>query len=103
MTLYLNAVLTAAIELVFFALFGYCRNRSFVYVCVLMNLFTNLTLNLVISHYYSIPFLIGLELIVVITEYAAYAGLLGRSKKVFALTFVANLLTFATGVLLYGL
>lgn len=102
---YLTACgLTVLIETGFFLLLGW-RDRDRITAVVCANIATNLLLNLCLNLW--IPFnalsvALG-ELLVVVTEYAVYACLCGRSRRLALQTLLANALSFGTGVLLYGL
>ena len=100
--LYWNCALTVVLELIFFLLTGYGRREHFVPLCIAVNIATNLTINLILSAYSAAWLLLMLEALVVVTEYGVYAAAYGRSRKLAALTLGANLLTFLTGVCLYG-
>ena len=68
---------------------------------------TNLTLNLILSALLFLRkdimniLLIGLELMVVATEYFCYSAALGRGRRLLLHTFAANLLSFMLGQLFY--
>lgn len=101
--IYLCCALTIALELLFFAFTSYRRRRYFMLLCIAVNAATNLTLNLILRGRGTLPVILLLEALVVIIEYAIYAAAYGRSGKLLLLTFGANLLSFLTGVLLFGL
>ena len=101
--IYLCCALTIALELLFFAFTSYRRRQYFMLLCAAVNAATNLTLNLILRGRGTLPVILLLEALVVIIEYAIYAAAYGRSGKLLLLTFGANLLSFLTGVLLFGL
>ncbi len=96
--------LTVLIETGFFLLLGW-RDRDRITVVVCANIASNLLLNLALNAL--VPrsaFTVALgELSVAALEYAAYACLCGRSRRLALQTLLANALSFGTGVLLYGL
>lgn len=101
----LACVLTVVIELIFFLLIGK-RSRDFAFVCVLINIATNLTLNLVLSlmnliGWYGNLQVIVLEVLVVFTEYRVYALLEGKSQKLMLLTIAANVITYGLGLVIF--
>lgn len=101
----LACVLTVVIELVFFLLVGK-RSRDFVFVCVLINIATNLTLNLILSvmnlmGWYGSLQVIVLEVLVVFAEYWVYALLEGKSRKLMLLTIAANVITYGLGLIIF--
>ncbi len=96
--------LTVLIETGFFLLLGW-RDRDRIIVVICANIATNLLLNLAFDQ--GIPrsalaIAIG-ELSVVAAEYYVYAQLCGRSRILLLQTFLANALSFGTGVLLFGI
>jgi len=107
------AAVTVAVETAFLALIGY-RTRLFLAVCALINLATNLTLNLGLSfvptHAYWYV-LAAAEAAVVVVEWAVLRLLAdcGRcvpwrsraSARLLAWVFVANVLSFSLGPLLF--
>lgn len=101
--IYLGCALTVLIEEIVFAAAGFSSRQYFIPLCAAVNVATNLTLNLILSAYYSLPLLFALEALVVVLEYAAYAAAYGRDKKLFICTFAANLASFMTGVVLFGI
>jgi len=107
------AAVTIAVETAFLALVGY-RTRLFLTVCALINLATNLTLNLGLSFvpagaYWSV--LSPAEVAVVIVEWAVLrlvadhgAAVPWRSRAsgtLLAWVFLGNLLSFSLGPLLF--
>ena len=101
----LACVLTVVIELAFFLLVGK-RSRDFVFVCVLINIATNLTLNLILSLLYAAGWygnlqVLALEVLVVFTEYRVYALLEGKSRKLMLLTIAANVITYGLGLIIF--
>lgn len=98
MSLILACVLTVLIETGFFMLCGY-RSREKIAVIVCANIVSNLAINLLLSFVipYSIPAVLALELAVLAFEYAVYALAFARSGRLFLLTLLANLISFAVG------
>ena len=102
MNLLLACLLTVAVETPFLMLFGY-RDRNAVSIIVLVNVVTNLLLNLALA-------LIGktwitallLECLVVISEYWVYAMAFGRGRRLFFLTLGANVLSCGIGLILFS-
>lgn len=102
MSLLIACLLTVGIELAFFLCFGY-RDRNAISIIILVNVITNLLLNLTLA-------LIGktwisallLESLVVVTEYVVYAMAFGRGRKLFFLTLGANVLSCGIGLLLFS-
>lgn len=98
------AVITIGVETLLLGLL-YRRDTLFLGLCASLNLATNLVLNLVL---WLIPFTVRwwpvypLELLVVAVEYAVYARACGRSGRLFLLTLAANVLSYCTGILIYG-
>lgn len=97
-------VLTVLIETAFFAALGY-RGRDDLIIVAGTNAASNLLLNLALmllgaySPGFGGSLILILELIVVAAEYIVYALAFGRSKKLFALTALANILSFSLGAL----
>ena len=102
---YLTACgLTVLIETGFFLLLGW-RGRDRIAAVICVNIVTNLLLNLCFDLW--IPFgvlsvALG-ELLVAAIEYAVYARLCGRSRRLALQTLLANALSFGTGILLFWL
>jgi len=106
------AGLTVAIETPLLALLGY-RTRRFILVCVLVNLASNLTLNLGLSFIgrWMWPAVIAAEIAVVIVEWAVLRLVADkgdpvplRSKqaaRLLAAVFAANLTSFLVGVIFW--
>lgn len=105
--IYLCCALTIALELLFFAFTPYWRRRYFPLFCAAVNAATNLSLNLILSMIPDVPgrpaVVLALEVPAVVVEYVVYAAAYGRSRTLLLLTFCANLLSFLTGVLLFGI
>ncbi len=104
--IFIACLLTVVIETAFFLLAGF-RSKSFVTVCVCVNAATNLSLNLIIWLLYRLGVdltvaVYPLEAIVVAVEYLVYAALDGFSGKLFLLTLSANLISYCSGLLLFG-
>ena len=102
---YLTACgLTVLIETGFFLLLGW-RDRDRIAAVICANIVTNLLLNLCLSLW--VPFnawtvALG-ELLAVAAEYAVYACLCGRSRRLALQTLLANALSFGVGILLFWL
>jgi len=102
------ACLTVLIEGGFFLLRR--RRGRFLLVCALANLLTNLSLNMILQtaavlgagRALLIALLYGMELAAVLTEYALFSRLEGRSRALFWETFFANCLSYCMGLLLFG-
>ena len=108
------AALTIVVETVLLVVAGY-RSRRFVVVCILVNLATNLTLNVVlgvVSESGGWPWgLVGaLEVVVVIVEWAVLRLVAGpggnpvrarASARLAGLVLLANVVSFTIGLLLY--
>lgn len=105
MTLWAACAVTVALETAFLAVCGY-RTLPFLAVSVCANVATNLTLNLLLGPLSAVVditwFIYLLEAAVVAVEYGVYAALLGPSKRLFALTLAANVLSYCVGLLLAG-
>lgn len=105
MTIWAACGLTVVIETAFLAVCGY-RSWAFLVLCVCANAATNLTLNLLLGSLSAVVditwFVYVLEAAAVAAEYAAYAALLGRSGKLFALTLAANALSYCAGLIITG-
>lgn len=94
------ALLTILIETGFFALCGH-RRKVFLLYCALVNLFTNLTLNLLLTFVYwhwgpgpAHWLVLPMEACVVAAEYAFFRQALPPGPRLFLLTFCANLLSY---------
>ncbi|MCL2489480.1 MAG: hypothetical protein FWF36_01950 [Propionibacteriaceae bacterium] len=105
------AALTIVIETALLAIAGY-RSRRFVTVCIFINLATNLTLNVVLGLVSAWQWgLVGaLEVVVVIVEWAVLRLVAGpdghpvrarASARLAGFVLLANLASFAVGLLLY--
>ena len=102
MALFAACALTVLIETVFLALLGY-RDRFSVTVIVCANVVTNLVLNMVLAIF---PggvgwWILAMEVVVAQAEYVIYALAFGASGRLFGLTYGANALSFAVGLLLF--
>ena len=101
-----GALLTAAIETLFLVLFGF-KTKRFIWVCIGINLLTNLVLNygFYFSRVYSrtdcwIWLLVG-ELITVAIESLTYPLIEPHKYELIPLTIAANVLSFLCGVAYY--
>jgi hypothetical protein len=68
---------------------------------------SNLALNLILFIFWLLGVNTGiavypLELLAVAAEYLIFSAALGRSVKLLVLTFLANCLSYASGLLIYG-
>ncbi len=78
---------------------GY-RDGLFLLLSAVANLITNLSMNLFLSSAGHTALLIAAaESAVVLSEYMMYARALGGGKKLFAVTFSANLISFLAGLI----
>jgi len=108
------AAVTVVIETPILWLAGY-RSRRFVLVCVLINVVTNLTLNLGLSFAGGLygALIYPAEAVVVLVEWAVLRQVaadgdpvpwIGRaSARLFAFVLVANAASYLVGVLIWGL
>lgn len=95
------ALLTAAVEMLFFSAMGY-HSRDAIIVIICTNLLTNVVLNAAVTVTgWRPPEAYLAELLVVAAEYAIFACAFGRSRKLFWLTLAANALTFALGLVIF--
>ena len=99
--LYICCALTVVIETAFFALLGYWKEKYFLILCPAVNVATNLSINLILSFYFEWWLVAVLEVMVVAAEYSVYAAAYGRSKKLFALTLAANIVSFTIGFIMF--
>ena len=101
MNILIACAVTVIVETFFFWLNRY-RKAEQLAVIACANVVTNLTLNLLLV--YVLPatplVIILLELAVLAAEYCCYALAFGRSGKLFMLTLIANLITFALSPLM---
>ena len=96
-------VLTVIIECGLFFAFKYRKPQDLA-VIALANVVTNVALNLfleLVPDAFEYPWIFILELIVIEVEYLIFRRAFGPSKKLILLTTVANVLSFAVGVLVY--
>lgn len=97
-----NCALTVLIETLLFALLGK-RRGTFLILSAAVNVATNLTLNLVIRILgITFPEVLLLEGAIVFIEYIVLALYEGWTLRLLTLTFAANLASYLTGVLIYG-
>lgn len=105
MRLFGACAVTVAVETLFFAVAGMSR-PVFILLCVLANIATNLSANLLMGQLASFVnltwFVYVVEAAVVGIEYFVYACEEGRSAKLFLLTLTANILSYCIGLMLYG-
>ncbi len=98
----LACVLTVFLECAFFFLSGYRKGWDLgVIACA--NEITNLVLNLVMSvaALPREPLIYALEAVAVITEYLIYRKAFGPSRRLFALTLAANIISYGIGLILF--
>ncbi len=98
----LACVLTVFLEGIFFFALGY-RNSWDQGVIACANVITNLLLNLVmsVSVFPREPFIYVMEALAVITEYLIYRRAFGASRRLFALTLAANIISYGIGLVLF--
>lgn len=95
------ALLTAAVEMLFFSALGY-HSRDAIIVIICTNILANVTVNAAVSLIgWKLPEAYLAELLVAATEYVIFACAFGRSKKLFWLTLTANALTFGLGLIIF--
>lgn len=88
----------------------YKRDKKLLLASVCINIITNPALNLVVlylasykSPHLNLRIIIALEILVVVAEYVLLEIVGYKGKKVAFLVFLANLLSFLTGVAIFGL
>ena len=95
-------LLTIVIELVVLLILNVKDKKTFL-ASVIINVFTNVSLNLIIqiipATYYHIV-VIGLEIIIVIVEYYFYYLLLRNAKQAIKIALFCNLASYLTGLIL---
>lgn len=108
MNFLLGVVLTLVFEGAVFLPVKY-KDRDFWIIFALANTVSNLFINLTVSLCYDIvPYawlvviLYTLEISAVLFEYCIYSKKEGRSMKLFIYTFLANLFSYVSGLLLFG-
>ena len=95
------ALLTAAVEMLFFSAMGY-HSRDAIMVIICTNILTNVVLNAAVNLIgWEPPGAYLAEILVVVVEYAIFALAFGRSRKLFGLTLAANALTFGLGLIIF--
>ena len=100
--LFLCCLITVAAETLFLFLCGF-RSHEEIKIIICANVITNLSMNIILSFVGRVAVLsVILEFVVVATEYFIYAGLFGRSKKLFLLTLAANIISCGLGLLIIG-
>ena len=95
--------LTVLVEGVFFALTAYRREEYFMLLCCAVNAATNLSLNLLLPAHPAWWMILLGEGLVVAAEYAVYAIACGGSRRLLLYTFLANLLSFSIGLVIFPL
>ena len=107
MNLFTAAALTALTETAFFRIVGY-RNRRALVLVALVNLLTNIALNLSLGllelpaglpGLLSLPVIAG-EVLVIAAEYILLAPELGRGRRLLLLCVIANCLSFGLGLII---
>jgi len=100
------AGITLAIECLFWCFFPPYRRIRFLLWCAVVNLFSNITLNVFLGfHSYAVnsllsPLVLAGEVVVVIVEFALlYMLERSQAKRLFLLTFLANLITYSCSFL----
>lgn len=95
-------LLTIVIELVVLLIIK-VKDKKIFLASVIINVFTNISLNLIIQTipgtYYHIA-VIGLEIIIVIVEYYLYFFLLRNAKQAIKIAILCNLASYLIGLLL---
>ncbi len=98
-------ILTVIIEVFWMRVFGYKRPLD-LGIIALSNVVTNVALNTfldLVPDAFDAPWLIILELLVVVVEYLIYRKAFGPSRRLLILTFFANVLSFFLGALIYNI
>lgn len=102
------AAVTVVAELAIFACVRRYRNVRFLSFTVLVNVLTNITLNLALVvlalrvgefPIYS-GWVLGAEALVVAWEFGMYGALFGFTRNLLGMTFLANAVTYSLGYLL---
>ncbi|OQB52368.1 MAG: hypothetical protein BWX97_01394 [Firmicutes bacterium ADurb.Bin146] len=108
MQLFYPLILTLIFEGLVFLLFRF-KNRDFWILFLLINILTNLSINLILlvsslfmTYTVQVIFLYILEISAVFIEYIFYAKKEGKSIKLFLCTFLANMLSYSLGLLIFG-
>lgn len=101
--IYAACGLTLLIELLFFACTPYRRERYFMLLCGAVNVASNLNLNLLLPAHPAWWMILLGEGLVVTAEYMIYALACGRSGRLLLYTFLANLLSFSIGLVIFPL
>lgn len=99
--IYAACGLTLLIELLFFACTRYRRERYFMFLCGAVNVASNLSLNLLLPAHPAWWMILLGEGLVVAVEYMIYALACGRSGRLLLYTFLANLLSFSAGLVIF--
>lgn len=105
--IFLALGLTLILEIPFFIILGF-RGKYFVLIFLLINVATNLTLNIIIYYlriligeiniYY---FIIPLEIIVTLIEWLVYRTFLDKRKNLLIATILANAFSFGIGLIVF--
>jgi len=99
--------LTVIVELTWFLLINSSyRKIDFILICIFINITTNLSLNLSLSYITLTGNLLAIylycaELAVVVIEYFVYR-FIRKDRYMFMHTFIANILSYCTGLVLFG-
>ena len=79
--MYIACLVTVIAEVIAFFIAGYGEDRKFIALVCAANVATNLTMNLILQHFYNIPLVIALEIAVVFIEYGIYSKYEGKSLE----------------------
>ena len=100
-----SCILTVAVEVAIFRLFGW-KDKWGLIIVALLNVITSLALGLLLSFFYVFnlaPAVIIVECLIYIFEFAIYRIALGTDRPLALVTLVANLLSCAVTLLLIKL
>jgi hypothetical protein len=97
----LGALLTVAIETLFFIAFGF-RSRRFIFASIVANLTSNYALNYALLYRpatwdYALSLLVG-EALVVVYESLIFLGIEKKKYELIPLTLAANIVSFLLGL-----
>lgn len=108
MEIFYALLLTLIFEGLVFLLFRF-KNKDFWILFFLVNVLTNLSINLILlsssfflSYTALVILLYILEVSVIFIEYFFYTKKEGKSFRLFLSTFLANLLSYSLGLLIFG-
>lgn len=101
-----TAVVTAIIETLYFFILKN-KTKKFLILVFIVNIFSNITLNIFLSYKYSQLNILKGEISVIILEYVIFCIFLKPTLKkgtiLFIETTIANLISFSTGLLLFNI